>query len=58
MVFGVQDALATLTAAAALIVLVRRVVVAVKPAANPGCANCPMVKDVAKRSISGTSGSL
>jgi hypothetical protein len=49
MVFGVQDALATLTAAAALILLVRRVVGAVKPTTNPACANCPMVKDVAQR---------
>ena len=45
MALGIQDALATLTAAAALIVVVRRVVGAVRPAPNPACANCPMVKD-------------
>jgi hypothetical protein len=45
MAFGLQDALATLTAAAALFVIVRRVAGAVRPALNPGCANCPMVKD-------------
>ena len=45
MAFGVQDVLATLTATAALILLVRRVVGAVKPSPHPACANCPLVKD-------------
>ena len=42
---GFQDVLATLTAMSAVVIIVRRIVGAVKPTANPGCANCPMVRD-------------
>ena len=45
MAFGLQDGLATMTALAALVIIVRRVVGAVKPSPNPACANCPLVTD-------------
>jgi hypothetical protein len=45
---GFQDVLATAMTIAALVLIVRRVVGAVKPASNPACANCPIVKEVVK----------
>ena len=49
MAFGPQDVLATMTALGALAIIVRRIAGTVKPAANPGCANCPMVKGAPQR---------
>jgi hypothetical protein len=48
MAIGLQDVLATASAIAALVVIVRRVAGAVRPDQNPACANCPLVKDAAR----------